>query len=524
MRLLALAGGVALVFQVAQVPRPAEPTNAQIVEAFGKQGMRINAAEAAGIRANVLLALKEARAQGIGNSKVDFAAVEIARDLGLDTSPGSNTVKNVVAALRYLHERSPAPTAVTRPEPPRPSPVEWDRYFDETVNLWNQQDFLALVKEKQFHPVKISWEDIGRHENSVWGDRISDVGIWVRKVESDPRTAKLALSVRRDSNFRDKILVVPSEKIKVHQRISGKTVEKTLPQRLAELGLTSAARDRNVIVSNQFAIAPVPSRQMHGAWPSGVPPRAAFTFSIFPYGSTNMVITDVIEGSHEAIVGRGGHQLLFANVDGQKAPFTASRAEDRPDLLRLEKELRAPGHGRGRPEVLPDPGAAPKGRARDRPVEHGAPADATAADHRDAAGSSGGRRRTGRRPAAHGNPASAAPPQADGSAARGARPGPPPQDREGRGQGRPDPRCDRPRRARRSLLHRHWLQGDAGGGADPGHRRLLRHADRPRDAEGHGGFRRRLRAVGRRGHLGRQLRDEGIGNDDYARRRLAAGP
>jgi hypothetical protein len=343
MRLLALAGAVTLVLQVAQVPRPAEPTNAQIVEAFGKQGMRINAAEAAGIRANVLLALKEARAQGIGNSKVDFAAVEIARDLGLDTSPGSNTAKNVVAALRYLHERSPAPTPVTRPEPPRPTPVEWDRYFDETVNLWNQQDFLALVKEKQFHPVKISWEDIGRNENSVWGDRISDVGIWVRKVESDPTTAKLALSVRRDSNFRDKILVVPSEKIKVHQRISGKTVEKTLPQRLAELGLTSAARDRNVIVSNQFAIAPVPSRQMHGAWPAGVPPRAAFTFSIFPYGSTNMVITDVIEGSHEAIVGRGGHQLLFANVDGQKAPFTASRAEDRPDLLRLEKELRAQG-------------------------------------------------------------------------------------------------------------------------------------------------------------------------------------
>jgi len=343
MKLLAVAGAVTLVLQVAQVPQTAEPTNPQIVDAFGKQGMRINAAEAAGIRPNVLLALKEARARGIGNSKVDFAAVEIARDLGLDTSPGSNTVRNVVAALRYLHDRSTAPVARPATPPPARPPAEWDRYFDETVNLWNQPEFLALVKEKQFHPVKISWEDIGRHENSVWGDRISDVGIWVRKQESDPASARLALSVRRDSNFRDKILVVPSDKIKVHQTVGGKTVEKTLPQRLSELGLTSAARDRNVIVSNQFAIAPVPSRQMHGAWPSGVPPRAAFTFSIFPYGSTNLVITDVIEGSHEAIVGKGGHQLLFANVDGQRAPFTASRAEDRPDLLRLEKELRAQG-------------------------------------------------------------------------------------------------------------------------------------------------------------------------------------
>jgi hypothetical protein len=343
MRLLALAGAAALVLQAPQVPRAAEPTNAQIVEAFGRQGIRINAAEVAGIRADVLLALEAAGTEGIGNSKVDFAAVEIAHDLGLDTSPGSSTVRNVVAALRDLHERSRGRSAGTRPEGPRPPPVEWDRYFDDTVNLWNQPDFLALVREKQFHPVKISWEDIGRHENSAWGDRISDVGIWVRKVESDPESARLALSVRRDSNFRDKILVVPSDKIKVHQRVGGKTVEKTLPQHLAELGLTSAARDRNVIVSNQFAIVPVPSRQMHGAWPSGVPPRAAFTFSIFPYGSTNMVITDVIEGSHDAVVGRGGHQLLFANVDGQKAPFTASRAEDRPDLLRLEKELRAQG-------------------------------------------------------------------------------------------------------------------------------------------------------------------------------------
>jgi hypothetical protein len=343
MRLLAVAGAVTLVLQVAQVPQTAEPTNPQIVDAFGKQGMRINAAEAAGIRPNVLLALKEGRARGIGNSKVDFAAVEIARDLGLDTSPGSNTVRNVVAALRYLLERPSAPAARPATPPPAAPPAEWDRYFDETVNLWNQPEFLALVKEKQFHPVKISWEDIGRHENSVWGDRISDVGIWVRKVESDPTSARLALSVRRDSNFRDKILIVPSDKIKIHQRIGGKTIEKTLPQRLLDLGLTSAARDRNVIVSNQFAIAPVPSRQMHGAWPSGVPPRAAFTFSIFPYGSTNVVITDVIEGSHEATVGKGGHQLLFANVDGQRAPFTASRAEDRPDLLRLEKELRAQG-------------------------------------------------------------------------------------------------------------------------------------------------------------------------------------
>lgn len=315
------------------------PTDAEVRAAFGRQGIRLDATEAASIRADVRLALGEARRHGIGNSKVDFAAVEISHALGLDTSPGSNTVRNVVAAIRDLL----APGRCYRPHPANATPLEWSRYYERTLGLWHDQGFMGVVREKSFHPVKISWEDIGRHAGSVWGDRISDVGIWVREREDDPQSARLALSVRRDSNFRDKVLVVPAAAIKVHKRVGARTVEKTLAQRLAELGLASDVRDRHVIVSNQFAIVPVPARGMTGAWPEGVPPRAAFTFSIFPYGSTNFVITDVIEGSHEAIVGPGQHQLLFANVDGQKAPFTASRAEDRQDLLRLERTLRAQG-------------------------------------------------------------------------------------------------------------------------------------------------------------------------------------
>lgn len=343
--LLAIATGlsVGLLATSSLVRAGGPPSDAAIVEAFAKQGMRINPAEARGIRDDVLVAIEDARAHGIGNSKVDFAAVQIADNLKLDTSPGSNTVRNVVAALKYLADAGYAggPPQVTPPPPP--PPAEWERYFDHTVNLWNDGGFMGLVQQKGFHPVKISWEDIGRYQGSVWGDRISDVGIWVRKDEGDPGSARLALSVRRDSNFRDKVLVVPAAAIKIHRRVGRRTVEKTLPQRLTELGLTSRTRDQNVIVSNQFAIVPVPARSMRGAWPEGVPPRAAFNFSIFPYGSTNFVITDVIEGSHEAIVGPGQHQLLFANVRGQKAPFTASRAQDRQDLLKLERELKAQG-------------------------------------------------------------------------------------------------------------------------------------------------------------------------------------
>lgn len=330
---LGLAAGILAASPGVRADSP--PSDADVVATFGKQGIRLSGSEAAAVRDDVRLALQEARAHGIGDSKVDFAAVEIASRLGLDTSPGSNTVRNVVAAIRVLFDGGHVGTL--------PAPPEWSRYFDRTLGLCNDQSFLGLVREKGFHPVKISWEDIGRYAGSVWGDRISDVGIWVREDERDPASARLALSVRRDSNFRDKVLVVPASAIKVHRRVGGRTVEATLPERLAELGLASARRDRDVIVSNQFAIVPVPPRGMRGASPDGVPPRAAFTFSIFPYGSTNFVITDVIEGSHEAVVGPGQHQLLFADVEGRKAPFTASRAEDRPDLLKLERELKARG-------------------------------------------------------------------------------------------------------------------------------------------------------------------------------------
>ncbi len=331
--------GLVIVFGVTAsmvAQAPAEPTTAQIAEAFGKQGIRLSAAEAARIRPNVLRALSDARAGGIGNSKVGFAAVEIASDLGLDTTAGSNAVRNVQAAIGYLVR--PGSTM-----PPPGGPLGWEDYFRRTTNLVQQPDFMQIVSEQKFFPVKISWEDIGRYQNSAWGDRISDVGIWVRLVESEPSSAKLALSVRRDSNFRDKVLVVPADRIKIHVKVGGRAEERTLPQRLDELGLSSPNRDRHVILSNQFAIVPVPARTMRGAWAEGHPPRAAFTFSIFPYGSTNYVITDVIEGSSEAIVGPGNHQLLFSNVNGQKAPFTASRAADRPDLLKMESDLKAAG-------------------------------------------------------------------------------------------------------------------------------------------------------------------------------------
>ncbi len=313
-----------------------DPATDRIREAFARESIILTGQQINLIRRNVELAVKDiCQFQATGNSRVNFAAVEIASDLKLNPQTDGSVVNRVMNALNHVSRNQ----GRCMPE----VMLGWEDYFNKTISLNSNSDFLSLLAEKAFHPVKISWEDIGRYENSVWGDRISDVGIWVRKDEDDPQSAQLALSVRRDSNFRDKVLVVPADQIKVHTKQGDRTVETNLPERLKQLGLASPERDRNVIVSNQFAIVPVPAKGMTSASDRNHPPRSAFNFSIYPYGSTNFVITDVIEGSSNAIVGPGQHQMLYANVNGQKAPFTASRAEDRQDLMKLEADLKAKG-------------------------------------------------------------------------------------------------------------------------------------------------------------------------------------
>lgn len=308
-----------------------------IQTAFKAQRLNITLDQAKAIESQVDNAVTQIKKNPKDGSLVGFAAIQIGAELKLNLVADSSIKDRISDALKAI--------AASRPDSAEPPKLNaaWDAYFDKTVNLTNNRQFTAVVAEKKFSPVKISWEDIGRDVGSSVGSRISDVGIWVRKDEKDPKSAKLALTVRRDQNFRDKVLVVPAEKIKIHGKVDGKMTEVTLPAKLKELGLTSKDHDKNVIVSNQFSIVPVPAKEMGEVSKAGVPPRSAFNFSIYPYGSSNFVITDVIEGSSNAVVSGSGHQNLFANVDGQKAPFTASRAADRKDLVKLEKELKKQG-------------------------------------------------------------------------------------------------------------------------------------------------------------------------------------
>ncbi|HYV47581.1 MAG TPA: hypothetical protein VFA20_22135 [Myxococcaceae bacterium] len=276
--------------------------------------------------------LKLQQAGQSSGSEVGQDAVEIAAALDLDAR---SSAPSVVRAIKALAGAPRAHQPIVRP-PPR---AEWNQYFNKTAALSSDHNAFQLFARHGFHPVLISWEDIGRYEGSVWGSRISDVGIWGRRDKDDLQSARLMLTVRRDDNFRDKVLMVPSDNIKLHRREDGELKEVTLRQRLRELNLLSPSGrfDKNVIVSNQFSIVPVPQKEHAGV------DTLSFNFSIFPYGSTNYVIADTIEGSSELVVGGNQHQLVYFNAHGKKAPFTAARSSDREEIVKAAEQMRAQG-------------------------------------------------------------------------------------------------------------------------------------------------------------------------------------
>lgn len=274
--------------------------------------------------------VRQQKAGESSSSVVGQDAVEIAQ--GLDLNPQSSSPA-VLRAIKALAKGQGAGSAQ------RPSP-SWRRFFSQIADLESNPRADRLFHAYGFEPVHLSWEDIDRDEGSSWGSRISDVGIWGRRTAKRLSSARLMLTVRRDENFRDKVLMVPAENIKLHRKVEGgKLEEVTLPQRLAELGLTSRGGrfDKNVIVSNQFSIVPVPRPEDTGV------DMLSFNFSIYPYGSTNYVIADTIEGSSEVVVGGDDHQLIYFNADGRKAPFTAARASDRPEVVAAAEEMRKEG-------------------------------------------------------------------------------------------------------------------------------------------------------------------------------------
>jgi hypothetical protein len=217
-----------------------------------------------------------------------------------------------------------------------PAVASWDEFFDETIGLRDEAWLIELMGRHGLSPSGAGGK----------GGEAGEVGVWARRREDDPSSAAPALVLRWE-----KTETLRPEEIAIGAGKDGGGAEKTLAGRLAELGLLHRAKDRTVEVSRFFAVLPVPGGAAtaprrfdptisypHGAEgdaaatadtasrkPSGdTPPRVAFNFSVDMGGSAAYVITDGPAGGGEAVLSGGRHRLLFADADGQRAPFTAA--------------------------------------------------------------------------------------------------------------------------------------------------------------------------------------------------------
>lgn len=343
---------------------PVDLATGEIAQALARQGIRRDLRDVQRIEpvfehavGAQLRALREGQSS---NSVVAQDAVEITVGLELDawtSVPAVSRAIQEVASRRQPVGPPPPPPPPNdgwtgnpqrpppddgwsqRPPPPSQGQFLWYDYFDRTTQLAEDVNAARLFASFGFAPVKMSWEDMDRDQGSAWGARIADVGLWGRRDDDDPESAQLLLTVRRDDNFRDRVLLVPANNIRLQRRVRGRMVEQPLPQRLRELGLQSPSgrMDVNVVVSNQFSIVPVPRPEHVGT------DMLAFNFSIRPYGSPSYVLASMLSGTSEVVVAGDEHQLIYFDDNGRKAPFTAARASDRMRVVSAVNELKRLG-------------------------------------------------------------------------------------------------------------------------------------------------------------------------------------
>jgi hypothetical protein len=316
-----------------QVRRTKEQdTAARIAEALRGRGLSVSAEEAEAIRARAQAAMDEAHAQGAGGDITDPQVIERIAILAAEL------------AVR-LSEKFPA----WRLDPPtRARRTFWESHFEDTIDLGNNRRFVDMLDGLGFSPLD---------------PRTSEgVGAWVRKQGRDPHSARRAFSVCRKGASVDAPLTAPAEKIIIHGHHVGVAKEKTLAARLRELGLYDRARDRKVLVSNQFVLLPVPGDHVFrldqrsdprhpltdGTRLGPVAPRlktsepshATFNLSTSPLGPASYVIADSDGCGGEAVVVGDLESLLFADSNGQRAPFAARSGAQVHDEVQLGQSQR----------------------------------------------------------------------------------------------------------------------------------------------------------------------------------------
>ena len=219
------------------------------------------------------------------------------------------------------------------------------KIVQQTALLSSDRPSLELAREHKLNILNVTWEDTGRAQNSTVGPNISDMTIQAHLKTRDGKITPVAMPVIRFPNFSDKTAdISPNEFFLMVGNETGESLKAiTLADYLDnfrdylskpkswkgdEISLL-AARDTHVLVSPQATILPVP-------------PASTATFNpvLFNYQSyeKNPAVLAIIatrEGTSATIIDNkrdsfrnGVGQRLFFNKNGNKASFTAQRADE----------------------------------------------------------------------------------------------------------------------------------------------------------------------------------------------------
>ena len=325
------------------------PSDAELRAAFRRQGIRLTAR---GGRGDPRRRRAGPRRGARARDREQQGRLRRGRDReptwASTPSPGSNTVTQ---RGRWPHLRDAARrrrSPARRPSAASAAAARVGRATSSETRepLERAPTSCSSCASKGFHPVKISWEDIGRHQNSVWGDRISDVGIWVRQREArSAKRAPRALRAPRQQLPRQGAGGAGLARSRSTSGSANARSRRRCRERLRRARSDAAAtRDRNVIVSNQFAIVPVPARSMRGAWPERRAAARGLHLQHLPVRLDQLRHHRRDRGQPRGDRRpRASTSCCSPTSTARRAPFTASRAEDRQDLLKLERELKAQG-------------------------------------------------------------------------------------------------------------------------------------------------------------------------------------
>lgn len=266
--------------------------------------------------------------------------------LGLGGS--SSAIPAIASPLAAPPALTPLPASISQ----RLAHQRYSTVIEQTQNMVTNPATRALVERHGLHILNLTWEDVGRFENSSVGPNISDMTIQVTQASpSGGRDQSHLMPIIRHPNFDDITADVPLNRFFVLvgnqagddlRRVSLAEVLGDIPAYLSQpedwandSPSLLAERDSHVLVSAQAAFLPIPRQGTATFNP------VLFNYQSYPGDPAVLTLLATREGTSITVIentpadavdadsplGAWGQRLFF-NRQGERASLTGQRLSD----------------------------------------------------------------------------------------------------------------------------------------------------------------------------------------------------